>query len=480
VRIYRRFKNGYQPMQTKRPQQQQGNTAIIATASIVLALLSAACGGASKQTVGGSSGTSASVTIDWSSVQQTIDGFGGAAVGSVAGLPSNLAEFFFSPSTGIGLSIVRIEVIPDQTTCTALCSGGGYVSPCGCVSSSGPTTLTGELQIAQQAQALGVKTFIASSWSPPASMKSNGSWLSGGSFIGNNSNYSLLASLFAKYVTLVESNGIPLYAFSPQNEPDISQTYQSCTWTAQQFHDFVPYLYNAFQSANVGTTKIMIPEESNWDFSYASMAMGDSTVAPDVRMLAGHGYGVTSPSPPNNYGLHVWMTEDANQGSTYGGSMADALTSAQTIHNYLANANVSAWIWWFLSDMPQYGNGTDNSALTNINGNLPLRAYVTGNWSKFVRPGWHRVGVSNNGSLLVTAFQSADNSDSAIVVVNTGPEVSNQVFDVGTQMATSVVPWITSSTLSLAQQTPVTLTEGSLTYTIPADSVVTFAAQTTN
>lgn len=452
---------------------------IIGSATVVLALLSASCGGTPTQKVGGS-GTSGSVTIEWSNVKQPIDGFGGAAVDSVAGLPSALADFFFSPSKGIGLSIVRLQVIPDQTTCTALCSGSGQVSPCGCVSSSGPTILTGELQIAQQAQALGVKTFIASSWSPPASMKSNGSWLSGGSFIGNSSNYSSLASLFAKYVTLVQSNGIPLYAFSPQNEPDISQTYQSCTWTSRQFHDFLPYLYNAFQTANVGTTQIMIPEEASWDFSDASMTMGDSSVAPDVRMLAGHGYGVTSPSAPTNYGLHLWMTEDSSQSSTYDGSMTEALGWAQTIHNYLANANVNAWVWWFLSDLPKNGNGTDNSALTDINGNLPLRAYITGNWSKFVRPGWHRVGVSNNGSLLVTAFQSADNSDFAIVVVNTGPEVSDQVFDVGMQMATSVVPWITSSTLSLAEQTPVTITDGSLTYTIPANSVVTFAGQTTN
>jgi glucuronoarabinoxylan endo-1,4-beta-xylanase len=454
-------------------------TAIISTFSIALALLSISCGGAGKQTVGVSV-TPGPVTIDWSDAKQTIDGFGGAAVDSVAGLPSNLAEFFFSPSTGIGLSIVRVQVIPDQTTCTTLCNDGSYLSPCGCVSSSGPTILTGELQVAQQAQALGAKTFFASSWSPPGSMKSNGSWFAGGSLIGNSSNYSSLASLFAQYVTLLASNGIPLYAFSPQNEPDISQTYQSCTWTAQQFHDFVPYLYNAFQTANVGTTKIMIPEESNWDFSDASTAMGDSAVAPDVGILAGHGYSVSSPSAPNSYGLHVWMTEVANQGSTYDGSMTDALTAAQTIHNYLANANVNAWIWWFLSDLPKNGGGTDNSALTDNNGNLPLRAYVTGNWSKFVRPGWHRVGVTNNGSLLVTAFESADNSDSAIVVVNTGSQVSNQVFDVGTQMASSVVPWITSSTVSLAQQTPVTITDGSLTYTIPANSVVTFVAQTTN
>jgi glucuronoarabinoxylan endo-1,4-beta-xylanase len=130
--------------------------------------------------------------------------------------------------------------------------------------------------------------------------------------------------------------------------------------------------------------------------------------------------------------------------------------------------------------MPNNGNGTDNSALTDYNGNIPLRAYVTGNWSKFVRPGWQRVGVTNGGSLLVTAFQSADSSQSAVVVVNTGSADSTAVFDVGTQMGTSVVPWITSSTQSLAQQTSVPISNGLLTYTVPADSVVTFVGPATD
>jgi glucuronoarabinoxylan endo-1,4-beta-xylanase len=160
--------------------------------------------------------------------------------------------------------------------------------------------------------------------------------------------------------------------------------------------------------------------------------------------------------------------------------MTDALGWAVKIHSYLAAARVNAFVWWFLSDMLEHGNGTDNSALTDIKGNIPKRAYVTGNWSKFVRPGWQRVDVTNNGSLLVTAFQSADRSQSAVVVVNSGSTARNQVFEVSTQMGTSVTPWITSSKQSLARQTPLTVSGGSLTYTIPANSVVTLVGSTTD
>ena len=74
----------------------------------------------------------------------------------------------------------------------------------------------------------------------------------------------------------------------------------------------------------------------------------------------------------------------------------------------LPNANVNAWLWWFLTDMPRQGEGTDNGALTDINGNIPKRAYVIGQWSKFVRPGWSRIGSSYFGPLRITAFKDPE------------------------------------------------------------------------
>jgi O-glycosyl hydrolase len=432
-------------------------------------------------------GTGASVSVNWSSVRQTIDGFGGAAVGAAEPLPANLATFFFSPSSGIGLSIVRLQVLPDSTTCSQLCTtyyADEGVSGCGCVSSSGATILTGELGIVQQAQANGVATFFATSWSPPASTKSNDSWFSGGSFLGGSTNYASYAALLESYVSLLSSNGVALFGISPQNEPDISQSYQSALWTAQQFHDFIPYLSSALSGAGFGAVNIILPENSGWSSNYdgfTQTTMSDPAVAPQVGLLAQHGYNPDSSIVAltnYGYGQHVWMTEVSSQSSEYDGSMTDALLWASRIHSYLATAQVNAFVWWGLSDMLEQGNGTDNGALTDFNGDIPLRAYITGNWSRFVRPGWHRVDVSNAGSLLVTAFQSADDTQSAIVVVNNTSSDSAQVLNVGQQMAGAVVPWITSASQQLVQQSTVPTSDGTITYTIPADSVVTFVSQT--
>jgi O-glycosyl hydrolase len=61
---------------------------------------------------------------------------------------------------------------------------------------------------------------------------------------------------------------------------------------------------------------------------------------------------------------------------------------------YLTPANVSGWHWWFLSDGLNYDNGTDDATLTDVNLNYPKHTYVTGRWSKCVRPGWVRIGVA--------------------------------------------------------------------------------------
>ena len=47
--------------------------------------------------------------------------------------------------------------------------------------------------------------------------------------------------------------GVNLYAISVQNEPNYNTTnYESCLWTGQQFHDFLPYLYSALSNNGVG------------------------------------------------------------------------------------------------------------------------------------------------------------------------------------------------------------------------------------
>ncbi len=220
----------------------------------------------------------------------------------------------------------------------------------------------------------------------------------------------------------------------------------------------------------------MIAEQSAWAIDRTSAAMADPKVAPKVGIIAAHGYGGKI-RPFQTGNARLWQTETSSSSSKYDGSLSDGIRWAQIIHDYLVVAGVNAWVWWFLTDMPRQGEGTDNAALTDINGNFPKRTFVLGQWSKFVRPGWSRIGVTYSGPALISAFKDAAGHAFAIVVVNPNNYPVRQEFSLDGFSANSVMPWITSDKLFLAAgaQTPVDGTR--FTYLLPARSVITFSGR---
>jgi glucuronoarabinoxylan endo-1,4-beta-xylanase len=173
---------------------------------------------------------------------------------------------------------------------------------------------------------------------------------------------------------------------------------------------------------------------------------------------------------------HVWQTE-VGDGQRFDGSMQNGLRWARSIHNYMT-IGANAWMYWSLDCGDKYFNHSNNMCLTGQDRALAKRAYVLGQYAKFVRPGWQRIGTTNDTPLLVTAYRGPG-KEFAIVVVNTnGFPVRDQAFTLnGVASAHSaLMPWLTSSSASLATQSPVSLSANgtSFTYTIPGNSVVTF------
>jgi glucuronoarabinoxylan endo-1,4-beta-xylanase len=117
--------------------------------------------------------------------------------------------------------------------------------------------------------------------------------------------------------------------------------------------------------------------------------------------------------------------------------------------------------------------------LTDFHGNYPKRAYITGQWSKFVRPGWSRVGVRYFGPVQITAFKDPVSQSFAIVAVNSKSRVVRQTFSMNGFSTNSVTPWITSATLSLAAQAPVLVSNSTFAYDLPESSVTTFVGSLT-
>jgi len=400
--------------------------------------------------------TNGQCTVNWTSVFQRIDGFG-ASSAWFGSWTTNQADMFFSTNSGRGtsfdratnfifngidLSLLRNRIAPDGTTV--------------------------ETNLMQMAQARGAKVW-STTWSPPAAYKDSGT-VNGGNFLSAyNQSY---ANQLANYVLNMKTNyGVNIYAISVQNEPNYNTTnYESCIWTGQQFHDFLPYLYNALSNNGVGSTKIMIVESATWNFDLTTASMNDVTTSNMVGVLAAHDYDYTV-SPVNTYGKPLWETEVSTFDS-FDGSIGNGLYWANQIHSFMTVAEANAWsFWWLVSFNP------DNEGLTDTNGIPAKRMYVLGQYSRFVRPGYYRIGVANNATTSISAYKDPDSGGFAIVAINNSGLDIVQTFNFNGFTATNVVPWITSASLSLSNQAPVAVTNATFAYDLPAQSVVTFVGR---
>ena len=425
-------------------------------------------------------------TVNWTNVYQRIDGFGASSAWQSTWTLTE-ANLFFSTSNGIvytdklsntttnngiGLSLLRNHILYASST-----------SP-----TATPTTV--ETSIMLMAQTNGARVW-STPWTPAAGFKSvndiydsgvaTDGGLDGGSYLGSGNNITNLnyASQLANYVySMSNSYHVNIYAISIQNEPDADVTsYEACQWTGQQIHDFATNLYAALGAKGFGSTKIIIPESQNWTDpkGFASTVMSDSA-SNAVGIIADHNYdGSTGPSnlSKNSYGKALWETEvSLLTGSD--GSITNGVYYGQRIYLFMTQAQANAYHYWWLMS----GNTTGNQGLLDNNASITKRFFVFGQYSRFVRPGYYRIGASNTGNALISAYNNTNSGSFAIVAVNTNTSTAiSQTFNLTNFTAGSVTPWLTTSNLSLVSTNAVTVNNASFTYTLPALSVVTFVGQ---
>jgi glucuronoarabinoxylan endo-1,4-beta-xylanase len=404
-------------------------------------------------------------TVTWGTIHQTISGFGGSNYHVNMG--ASYTDFFFKQ---LGYSLLRIGT-PEDAACVCCnsisqaCaeSGASVADMQGCVAN-------------------GCKVW-ATAWSPPAVFKLNGSLnCTGGSIpVGsiNPSDFQAYATFLSNYIASLEKYaGVTLYAVSPQNEPDSCTGYASSLWSDGGFATFIkdnlgPTLANNGQAG----TLIMMPESAytNTLPVYATLCMNDPACAAYVGIVGFHDYDFSS-AISKQWDKLFWMTE-VSQRTAFAPGIGDALNWAAQIDYNIAVAGENAWHYWWL-----IGAAGDNEGLINGGGGpTSIRAYVIGNYAKFIRPGWVRIDATHGpqANMTVSAYKSSSSgSDFAIVATNQAMSSATQTFTFSgaPTSPTCVTPHVTSGAPNqlLATLGNACVSGGSFTYTLPAQSVVTF------
>jgi glucuronoarabinoxylan endo-1,4-beta-xylanase len=108
----------------------------------------------------------------------------------------------------------------------------------------------------------------------------------------------------------------------------------------------------------------------------------------------------------------------------------------------------------------------------------PKRVYAMGNFSKFVRPGYVRVGISGApSSVQIVAFYNSDGTVAIVALNSSSSAVAASFFVSGACWPTTVTPYVTSANSNLAAGTAIPVSGGRFSGSLEAQSVTTFVGK---
>lgn len=382
------------------------------------------------------------VLIDPNRRYQTILGFGGAFTEAAAATfyklePAAQAAILkacFDPKEGLGYTLCRTTI----NSCDFSLGNYAYDEVAGDADLShfsiehDRLALIPLIQAARQA-AGGQLILFASPWSPPAWMKTNGEMVHGGKV--KPEYRQAWARYFVRYLRAYAEEGLPIWGLTVQNEPEATQSWDSCIYTAEEERDFVrDYLGPELAAAGLGSVRLMV-HDHNRDhlFQRAKVIYDDPQAAQYVWGAGFHWYvGDNFDNVQRLHdaysGKHLLFTEGCQEGGPHLGEWAVGERYGRSILNDL-NRWTEGWVDWnLLLDERGGPNHVGNYCSAPViadtrRGDLAgvsfqsSYAYI-GHFSRYIRPGAERVICApTHDDLEATAFRNSDGR-LAVVVMN--------------------------------------------------------------
>ena len=274
------------------------------------------------------------------------------------------------------------------------------------------------------------------------------------------------------------SRGVELAYYAPQNEPQVNGNF------APDFlRRVVIQLGTRLRKAGF-KTKLIVPDDENPVDAYrrAAAILADPAARRYVGALAYHIYRVGDTTDirrlgelASRYGVPVWMTEYSD---TSYANWPGALDWAVRVHTLIAEGKVSA-VDYFSGFFGSWAESSTMISITFRDGLYqsisPTPVYwLTGQWSRWVRPGYRRVAVtSESDPVLTSAFTGSRRA--VIVSVNRGDSETAVRYSVlGSRLGTTITSTRTSDRERWRTLPPIRSRGSRFTATLPARSVTTF------
>ena len=371
---------------------------------------------------------------------QEMKGFGGAFTEAASSTldklsPERRAEIikrYFDKDEGIGYNLGRVHM----NSCDF--SLGNYT----CVD-EGDMTLesfridrdkASVIPMVKDAMAYGEIDMLASPWSPPAYMKTNNMMNRGGKL--KKEYYELWSQYFVKFIEAYKAEGIEIQGVTIQNEPNATQTWDSCTYTAEEELDFAQN-YLGPKMYDMGVKVFFWDHNKERVIDRADVMLASEKAQKYVSGIAFHWYSgdhfeeleMFHKMYPNK---EMLFSEGCYE---YSRGMLDTVKIGEKYaHDMIGNFNnyCNMFLDWNLllngEGGPNHvGNFCDAPIMADTENDEIIihdSYYYIGHFSKYVQRGAKRIGCSKFTSQLETvAFKNPDGSIVVVVLNSTEDDI---------------------------------------------------------
>ncbi|HRE07065.1 MAG TPA: glycoside hydrolase family 30 protein [Opitutaceae bacterium] len=395
------------------------------------------------------------ISVDPGQRFQTMVGFGGALTESSAWVLAQLGEAgraevlrrYFDPVAGIGYTLARTHI----NSCDFSLGSWALAETPGDVELKDFTLAPMRrwvLPLIHEARAAAggdTLRLMASPWSPPAWMKTNGRMAGGGSLRPE-----YRAAWARYYVRFVEAmrreEKIPVWALTVQNEPEAVQSWESCLYTPEEERDFVrDHLGPALAAAGMADVRLL-----GWDHNRdgierrADALFGDPEASRYLWGVALHwyiseDYAASSRVRAKYPDKPILFTEGCWEAGAALGAWRHGEGYARQMMGDFRNG-VSGWIDWNIvldarGGPNHVGNFCDAPVIVDTaTGEVRYQSgfYYIGHFSRFVRVGAERIASEGApAGLNAMAFRNPDGGVVVVVLNETDDPVTFGLAVVG-------------------------------------------------
>lgn len=387
----------------------------------------------------------ADLQLDAAQKFQEIIGFGGAFTEAAAYTLSRMSpekraeaiRAYFDPKEGIGYSIGRVHI----HSCDFALGNYTYVEDNDAELKTFDISHDHETILPLIKDAIKTKggdiKLLASPWSPPAWMKTNGEMNHGGQLKPEFAE--TWALYYTKFLKAYQQEGLNMWAVTVQNEPAAVQTWDSCIYSGEDERDFVrDHLGPTLHKEGFADVKLLV-----WDHNRDIIVERASAVYNDpeaAKYVWGTGFHWYVSEEFENVGKvhdlfpdkHLLFTEGCQEQGVHLGAWHTGERYGRNMIGDLNNWTEGYLDWNIVLDETGGPNHVNNLCDAPIIADTTTDTlhynssyYYIGHFSKFIAPGAVRIGLkSGNAALLSTAFQNPDGTIVAVVQNETDAEQS--------------------------------------------------------